>query len=205
MIIILLHALSLALTPLLSFGPFKIFVLSQAIQKGWRRTLRLALTPLVADIPVIITVWLLLSRLPEWTIHVLQFSGGLFFIYLASVLYRRARVAPVSADTLPNAPDHSFRQAVTSIWINPQVYINWGIIGVPALLNYSEQSVWHAAAFLFFFYVIWVGGLALQIILFGTLGTINQRANTSIIILASVLLLCFGIYQIWIGITTLLN
>lgn len=205
MIIIFLHALSLAVTPLLSFGPFKIFVLSQALQYGWRRTLKLALTPLVADIPVIITVWLLLNQLPEWSIYVLQISGGLYFIYLASVLYRKARVVTASADTLAAAPDHSFRQAVTSIWINPQVYIVWGIIGVPALLNYSEQSIWHAAAFLFFFYVLWVGGLALQIILFGKLGTIDQRVNTYIVILASVLLVGFGVYQIWTGTTTLLK
>lgn len=205
MIITFLHALSLAVTPLLSFGPFKIFVLSQALQNGWRRTLRLALTPLVADIPVIITVWLLLNQLPEEAIHVLQVAGGIFFIYLATVLFRKARVARVSAETLSDAPDHSFRQAVISIWITPQVYISWAVIGVPALLSYSEQSVWQALAFLVFFYLIWVGGLALQIILFGKLGTINRQANEIVVTIASIFLVGFGIYQIWIGATTLLN
>lgn len=205
MIIIFLHGLSLALSPLLSFGPFKIFVLSQALQNGWRRTLRLALTPLVADIPVIITVWLLLNQLPDEFIYVLQIVGGFFFIYLAAVLFRKARVAQVLEDSFSGAPDHSFRQAVISIWINPNVYITWGIIGVPTLVHYADQSFWHAAAFLFFFYLMWVGGLAVQIILFGKLGTIDQRANTYIVIFASLLLVSFGIYQIWIGATTLLE
>jgi threonine/homoserine/homoserine lactone efflux protein len=199
MIVIFLHASSLAVTPLLAFGPFKIFVLSHALQQGWRRALPLALTPLVADIPVILLVWLVLRRLPEWTLDTLRISGGLFFFYLAYVLYRNARNKQISADAIAHAPHRTFGQAVTAIWISPQVYVNWTLIGVPALLGYAAESVWRGLAFLFFFYLLWIGGLAVQIFVFGQAGRLSVRANVYLVMIGSLLLIAFGIYQIWQG------
>jgi len=205
MIVIVLHALSFATTPLLSFGPFKIFVLSHALQNGWRRALSLALTPLVADIPVILLVWSVLLQLPERALEVLRVTGGLFFFYLAYVLFRNARRMRSLNERVASAPNRSFWQAVLSIWISPQVYINWTAIGIPALLGYSKQSLWHGIIFLVSFYTLWVGGLAAQIILFGQAGKINVQVSNVLIILASLLLVGFGIYQIWLGITGLLS
>lgn len=203
MIVIFLHALSLATIPLLAFGPFKIFVLSQSLQFGWRRSLPLALTPLVADIPVILLVWLVLRQLPENVINVLRVSGGLFFFYLAYVLYRNVRKMQISEEKIANAPSRTFWQAAAAIWISPQVYINWTVIGVPALLDYSEESIWRGLAFLFFFYLLWIGGLSMQILLFGKAGMINEQANKYLVMIGSLLLIGFGLYQIWLGFTGL--
>ena len=203
MIVIFLHSLSFATTPLLAFGPFKIFVLSHALQNGWRRALPLALTPLVADIPVILLVWLVLRQLPEQAIDVLRVTGGLFFFYLAYVLFRNARRMQAVDERVASAPNRTFWQAVVSIWISPQVYINWTAIGIPALLGYTEQALWRGFAFLGAFYLLWVGGLAAQIILFSQAGRINMEANNIVIMLASLLLVGFGAYQIWLGATGL--
>lgn len=201
----LLQGISFATAPLLSVGPFKIFVLSQALRQGWRRSLSLALVPLLADIPVIILIWLVLRQLPDWSVNTLRLAGGLFYVYLAYALVRSAR-QQVSEDVLASAPRRTFRQAITAIWVNPAVYINWSIIGVPALLGYAAQSSWHMGAFLLGFYLLWVGGLALQIILVGQAGKFGSQANTHIIVVAAALFLVgFGIYQFWIGATNLLN
>lgn len=205
MIVIFLHALSLATTPLLSFGPFKIFVLSQALQVGWRRSLPLALTPLAADIPVILLVWLVLRQVPMSVIDVLRITGGLFFFYLAIVLFRNVRKMQISTEIVANAPHRTFWQAVTAIWISPQVYINWTAIGIPALLVYAAESVWRGFAFLFFFYLLWIGGLAIQITLFSQAGKVNERVNTYLIMTGSLLLIGFGLYQIWLGATGLMT
>ena len=203
MIVIFLNSLSFATTPLLAFGPFKIFVLSHALQNGWRRALPLALTPLVADIPVILLVWLILRQLPEQAIEILRVTGGLFFFYLAYVLFRNARRMQAVDERVASAPNRTFWQAVVSIWISPQVYINWTAIGIPALLGYTEQALWRGIAFLGAFYLLWVGGLAAQIILFSQAGRINMEANNIVIMLASLLLVGFGAYQIWLGATGL--
>lgn len=205
MIIIFLHSLSLATTPLLGFGPFKIFVLSQALQHGWRRSLPLALTPLVADIPVILFVWLVLRQLPDQAIDVLRITGGVFFFYLAYILFRNARQMWVVDETVASVPNRTFWQAILAIWISPQVYINWTAIGIPALLGYIEQTIWRGAAFLGMFYILWIGGLAAQIILFSQAGKINTQVNTFVIILASLLLVGFGVYQIRVGASGLIG
>lgn len=203
MIVIFLHALSLATIPLLSFGPFKIFVLSQALQVGWRRSLPLAFTPLAADIPVILLVWLVLRQVPAAAIDVLRVTGGLFFFYLAYVLFRNVRKMQVSAQEVANAPHRTFWQAVTAIWISPQVYINWTVVGIPALLAYANESFWRGLAFLFFFYLLWIGGLSVQITVFSQAGKINERANIYLVMVGSLLLIGFGVYQIWLGVAGL--
>lgn len=205
MIVIFLHSLSLATTPLFAFGPFKIFVLSHALQRGWRRALPLALTPLVADIPVILLVWLVLRQLPERTLDVLRITGGLFFFYLAYVLFRNARRMQAVDTTVANVQNRTFWQAILAIWISPQVYINWTVIGIPALLGYIEQALWRGAAFLGLFYTLWIGGLAVQIILFSQAGKIHPQVNNLAILVASLLLVSFGVFQIHTGVTGLVS
>ena len=45
-------------------GPFLVYLISQALSAGWRRTLPMALAPLLSDGPVIILVLFVLSHLP---------------------------------------------------------------------------------------------------------------------------------------------
>jgi hypothetical protein len=54
------------------------------------------------------------------------------------------------------------------------------------------------------FYTIWVAGLALEIVLFAQIGRLNPQANRLIFYLAALLLIGFGLYQIWLGATALL-
>lgn len=202
--IALLQGISFATAPLLSFGPFKIFVFSQALQQGWRRSLPLALVPLLADIPVIILIWLVLRQLPGWSINGLRMAGGLFYIYLAYTLSRNMR-RQANPNILANAPRRTFWQAITAVWVTPQVYINWSIIGVPALLGYAAQSTWYMSGFLLGFYLLWVGGLALQIVLVGQAGKVSSQANTHLIVAAALFLAGFGLYQFWVGAANLLG
>ena len=203
--IALLQGISFATAPLLAFSPFKIFVFSQALQQGWRRSLPLALVPLLADIPVILLLWVVLRQLPAWSVDILRMTGGVFYIYLAYSIIRRARQPVQVDDVLANAPRRTFSQAITAVWVSPQIYINWSIIGIPALLGYAAQSPWHMIAFLLGFYLLWVGGLALQIILVGQAGKISSNANTYIVVIAALLLVGFGFYQLWLGATNLLG
>jgi threonine/homoserine/homoserine lactone efflux protein len=200
----LLHGVSFATAPLLSFGPFKIFVLSSAVDQGWRKSLPLALAPLIADAPIIVLVWFILNQFPDWTINGLRILGALFYVYLAVGLIRRSNRS-IDAEAVVDAPSRSFWQAITAIWISPQVYLNWSVIGVPALLAYAESSIAHVAAFLAGFYLLWVCGLAAQIVIFGQVGKVNQNATRMVLLGASLLLIGFAVYQGWLGVSNLLS
>lgn len=200
----LLHGISFAVLPLSSLSPFKIYVLSQALRQGWRRSLPLALAPLIADIPVILLIWLVLSQLPAWSLNVLRLLGGLFYAYLAYRLVRRTR-EPEPEEVLQDVPRRTFREAIVAVWLSPTVYINWSSIGVPALLSYGAESTWYAIGFLAGFYVLWVGGLAAQIFLVGQAGKYSAKVNTVVLVAAALFLAGFGAYQIWIGLTNLIR
>jgi threonine/homoserine/homoserine lactone efflux protein len=197
-----LQGVSFSSAPLLSFSPFKLFVLSSALREGWRKALPLSLTPLVADIPVILVIWLVVQQLPNWSLNVLRIIGGLFYIYLAIGLTRNSG-RTVDAETVLEQAQPTFWQAITAIWITPGVYINWSVIGVPALIGYAEQSPATAIAFLAGFYLLWVSGLAVQIILMGQAGKLHENITRYVIYAASILLVGFAIYQAWLGITNL--
>ena len=74
---------------------------------------------------------------------------------------------------------------------------------MPALLAYAAQSNWYVVGFLAGFYGLFVGGLALQIILVGQAGKLSSQANGYVIAGAALLLVGFGLYMFWIGATNL--
>ncbi|MEX1143224.1 MAG: LysE family transporter [Anaerolineales bacterium] len=204
MLVAFLHGMSFSVAPILSIGPFKIFVLSSALELGWRRTLILALTPLIADIPVILAIWLLLSQLPTGFVEMLKILGGGFYIYLAATLIRRA-LRPPEHVSQAGQVKHAFAQAILAIWITPNIYLNWSIVGVPALLSYADQSLAAAVTFLFGFYVVWILGLGLQIFLAGQAGQISAQAPKALVHAGSLLLASFGLLQIWDGLAAILR
>jgi len=204
MLLPLLQGISFATAPLLSFGPFKVFVLSSAINQGWRRALPLSTVPLVADIPVIILFWVVLQQVPDWSVEGLRTLGGFFYIYLAIRLFRNARTQ-LTPDLLKVEFKRSYWQAVLAVWISPAVYINWSVIGVPAMLTYAEQSPAQVIMFLVGFYVVWVGGLAAQIWIVGQADRVLETRTAYLVYGGSVLLVGFGIYQIWLGLSNLVG
>jgi hypothetical protein len=99
-----------------------------------------------------------------------------------------------------NQVRRSLLQAIFAVWITPNVYVNWGIVGVPALISYAEESTAAAVAFLAGFYVFWVAGLALQIMIAGQAGRVSAEAPRLLVYTGSLLLFAFGFFQIWQGI-----
>jgi len=194
----LVHGASFATAPLLSLSPFKVFVLSSSLQKGWRHSLPLALAPLIADIPVIVLLWLILRQMPGEAVRMLRIVGGGFYVYLAIGLIRNS-TRIVDSDAVRNTERRSFWQAITAIWVTPQVYINWSLIGIPALMAQADESVSNAAAFLLGFYFVWVGGLAVQITVMSQAGRLDPNITRLLMTAGGLILIGFGVYQVWIG------
>src|SRR6186997_611543 len=72
-------------------GPLQTFLISQALVKGWRKSLSSALAPLISDGPIIVLCLLVLSQVPSWLRNVLYIAGGLFVLYLAYGSYKSWR------------------------------------------------------------------------------------------------------------------
>jgi threonine/homoserine/homoserine lactone efflux protein len=64
-------------------GPLQIFLINQALTHGFRRSAPIALVPLIADIPIVITILILLDQLPQAFLRGVSLAGGAFVLYVA--------------------------------------------------------------------------------------------------------------------------
>ena len=180
-------------------GPFQAFLLSETLRSGWKHTLPAALTPLISDGPVLLVFLLVLSRLPDLFLNLLQFGGGLFLLYLAWGTFQASRSDLLVGSGAQTGATYSLLKAGAINLLNPNVYIFWGTIGAPLVLKGMETSFWHGMSFILTFYGVLIPAVGVMIYLFGTLGKLGARTQRGILLALSVLLLCMGAYQIWQG------
>ena len=182
-------------------GPFQTYVISQALSKGWRRTLPAALAPLVSDGPIIALVLLVLNQLPDALHQFLNIASGLFILYLAlnAVLSWRdyAPVAPV----MPLSGQQSLLRAAVMNALSPGPYIFWGLVTGPVLLAGWREGPGNAVGFLIAFYAALVLTLAGLILLFGTARQLGPKVNRALLGISALALLGFGLYQLWLGVS----
>ena len=180
-------------------GPFQTYLVSEALGKGWRRTLPAALAPLISDGPIIILALLVLSRVPDWLQRFLHVAGGLFVLYLAygaAVAWRD--FGRKDRTTAAQAPRSVVKAAVVNV-LNPSPYIYWCLVTGPILLAGWREAPAAGLAFLVSFYATIVMSLSAIIIVFGAAGRLGPKVNRALLGVSSVALLCFGLYQVWRG------
>lgn len=197
----LIIGITYAFTAVVQPGPFQIFLLSQTLSKGWRRTLPAAFGPLISDLPVIILVLLLLSAVPPHFISILQLAGGIFLLYLAYNAYKTWK----NSDSAKLPSIHTDRQtllnAVMVNLLNPNPYLGWSLVLGPLLLKGWHQNPTNGIVLLVGFYVTLVLGMVITILFFAAAGKFGSRINRVLIGISVIALSCFGIYELWSGLT----
>jgi threonine/homoserine/homoserine lactone efflux protein len=198
-LIYLTQGLVLGLYAALMPGPLQFFLFSQTLRVGWRRTLPAALAPLLSDGPIILLFLLVLSGAPDWFLSVLRIIGGLFILYLAWGAFNAFRVPEVSASATPNAGRQSILKATLMNLLNPNVYIFWGTIGAPIVLDGWRTSFWQGTSFILGMYGVMIPATAGLIVLFGTTGQLKPSARRFISAALALMLLGVGFFQIVTG------
>lgn len=204
MLLFFLQGVALAFPNILLPSPFKLFLISQALQKGWRKTLPACCAPWLTDGFIVALALFVLSQIPPWFVSVLRLAGGLFILYLAWKAMVRLRQGGAKWAVNEAAAQRSFWQAVGINILNPNPYILWGVVAGPIVLQaWREQSPAVGLSFVLGFYLMFVLGLVGLTILFGTVGQMSERLNKLLSVLAAVSLLLFGFYQLWVGVTAI--
>jgi threonine/homoserine/homoserine lactone efflux protein len=197
----LIIGITYAFTAVVQPGPFQIFLLSQTLSKGWRRTLPAAFGPLISDLPVIVLVLLLLSTVPPHFISVLQIAGGIFLLYLAFNAYKTWK----DFDSPKPPPPHSNQQTLLSAVIvnllNPNPYLGWSLVLGPLLLKGWHQNPSYGIVLLVSFYATLTIGMIITILFFAAAGKFGSRLNRLLVGISAVALSCFGFYELWSGIS----
>lgn len=191
----LLQGAALGLSASATPGPLQAFLISRAVQHGWRRTLPATLAPLLSDGPIVALVLLVLTQLPPELIRFLRIAGGVYVLFLAWrtwLTFRSSQAAP------PQAPQtqRTLLQAMGINLLNPNPYLFWSLAAGPIVLQGWAQSPALALGFVVGFYGVFILSSALLVLLFSGARALGPRAVRGLLALSSAALLAFGLYQV---------
>ncbi len=177
-------------------GPLQAYLLSSVAQRGWRHTLPAALAPLLSDGPVILTVLLVLTRLPDTAARVLQGAGGLLLLYFGWSSYRQWRRGPVAAGETGGPAPRTLLEAAGINILSPNPWLGWTMVLGPGLLAAWQDSLAAAIALLVSFYGVIVSMTALLIVLLGATRFLKPSLRHNLILVSAVLLAGLGLYRL---------
>jgi threonine/homoserine/homoserine lactone efflux protein len=197
---LMLQGLALGLSAAASPGPLQSFLITQTLAGGWRRGALVALAPLVSDGPIIITLLLLLDRLPDIYLRLIGLAGGLFVLYLAWGLFQQwLQTQTGMPEQLPNPPEKAspagikaLGQGVMMNLLSPGPYTFWAFVNGPILLSAWRQSPAHAGAFLLGFYAALVGGMLVIAGFFHQARRFGSKFVRTLMLISILVLVLFG-------------
>ncbi len=190
----LFAGLTLGLAAGVSPGPLLTLVITSTLERGLGAGVRVAMAPLLTDLPIIVTSMVVFTVLPPLLENMLTVAGALFILYLAWEILRDARHAQLS--TGADAPG----AAATDLWrgmlvnfLNPHPWLFWISVAAPLLTDAWMTGVWAAAGFLAGFYGLLVGSKVL--VAFGVAGGrrfLNDLWYRRLLVFSGLLLAFFG-------------
>ena len=199
--IYLLQGLGYGLAAASQPGPFQTYIISQTLTRGWRRTLPAALAPLVSDGPIILICLLALSQVPAWLQRFLYIAGGLFILYLAYGTFKSWKNFELQTSQTAPTENQSVLKAALMNALSPNPYIYWTLVTGPILIKGWRETPLNGIGFLAGFYLMMVGSLAAIILVFGIASRLGPKVNKTLLAVSAVALFCFGLYQLWLGVT----
>jgi len=180
-------------------GSFQTYVLSQALTRGWKHALPMALAPLLSDGPIIALVLLVLSQVPDWLQRFLHIASGLFILTLAWGAFNAWRTFDADAQLETTPSQQSLLKAALMNLISPGPYLFWSLVTGPILLEGWRETPVSSVGFLAGFYAAMIASLAGLILLFGTARHLGPKVNRILLGISALALACFGLYQLWRG------
>ena len=202
----LLLGMSLGFAAGISPGPLLTLVITRTLARGFGAGLRVAVAPLLTDLPIILISALLFGVLPAALEIALTAAGGFFIIFLGLETMRSARHARLEQGAAGAQP------ASTDLWhgvlvnaLSPHPWLFWITVGGPILTSAWRTSAWHAFAFLLGFYCLLVGGkIALAFAVAGGRRHLTDVWYRRLLLLSGLVLWIFGALLFWRLVQTIL-
>ena len=163
-----LLGLSLGLGAGVAPGPLLALVIRSTLQDGVAAGVRVAFSPLLTDVPIILVAVLLAASLPEAALGVLGVLGGMFVIWLG-IEALRDEPAPAEAAAGAAEPQRDLLRGAVTNALSPHPWLFWVTVGAPIL---AQGGVADAALFLGAFYLLLIGA---KVLIAVTLGAGRER------------------------------
>lgn len=152
---------SAGLTP----GPLLTLVVSETLAYNIRAGIKVAIAPLITDLPIIIVAVLILSRLSgsQGILGVISLMGGVLVLTMG---IRGLGTKGLVLDISKVAP-RSLTKGILVNALSPHPYIFWLSVGGPTIAKAKDLHPLAAVAFLLGFYLLMVGSKMVLAVLAG--------------------------------------
>jgi threonine/homoserine/homoserine lactone efflux protein len=197
----LLLATSYAFAAAVQPGPLQAYLISQTMVNGWRRTAPATIAPLISDIPIVCLVLLVLTQVPPLFVNTLRIAGGIYLLYLAFQALRSYRTYNQLQEIPRPQVFQTLWKAVVVNLLNPNPYLGWGLIMGPLLLKAWNENPAYGVGLVVLFYLVMILSTAAILAMFAGARSFGPRLARGLVGVSALALLCFGVYQLWVGST----
>jgi threonine/homoserine/homoserine lactone efflux protein len=190
---------TLGFTAGISPGPLLTLVITRTLERGLGAGVRVAIAPLLTDLPIIVVSMTVFAVLPPAIERTLTIAGALFIFYLAWEILRAARHAHLAAATLaPGTATADLWRGMLVNFLSPHPWLFWIGVAAPLLTSAWQTGAWAATGFLVGFYGLLVGSKVL--VAFGVAGGrrfLNDTWYRRLLGASAALLIFFGATLLW--------
>ena len=155
MVELLIAGIILGLYSGFSPGPLLVLVISQTLTHGYMEGVKVALVPVITDLPIILISIVLLSVVSGYNFIIGSISilGGLYVLYLA---YGSINTKGLTSNFDIEEPK-SLKKGIIVNLLNPSPYLFWITVGGPILITAYTRDIASPLLFITGFYTFLVG------------------------------------------------
>lgn len=194
----LVVGLGLGLAAGIAPGPLHLLVLTSSMQRGFAAGWRVAIAPLLTDLPVVAAGVLAVGAMPDGVVRAMAFGGGVFVVYLGvDALRWRSDDEDFAA-----GPSADLRRGFIANILSPHPWLFWLGVGSPLLRSAWQESTLSAALFLVGFYALLVGTkVVLALVASRGQRFVDAAWYRRLIRLAAVALMGMGVWLLYVAAT----
>lgn len=146
-------------------GPLLTLVVSETLAYNIRAGIKVAVAPLITDLPIIIVAVLILSRLSgsQGILGVISLIGGALVLVMG---IHGMKTKGLTLD-IPKAAPKSLTKGILVNALSPHPYIFWLSVGGPVMAKAGDRHILAPAAFLLGFYLLMIGSKMVLAVLAG--------------------------------------
>ncbi|MBW2247161.1 MAG: LysE family transporter [Deltaproteobacteria bacterium] len=146
-------------------GPLLTLVISETLQHDIKAGVKVALAPMITDLPIIMLTLFILVKLSGFhrVLGIISCMGGLFVLYLGwqSIVTKGVEL------NLQGTRPRSLAKGIIVNTLNPHPYLFWLGVGGPTVTKAMNLGMVAPLAFIGSFYVLLVGSKILIAVLVG--------------------------------------
>jgi len=146
-------------------GPLLTLVISETLQHGIRSGIKVALAPVITDLPIILFSLFILDQLSNSNaiLGLISITGSFFILFMA---YESIRTKGYKIN-LEEVKSKSLMKGILVNALSPHPYLFWLSVGGPIMTKAISVNIYAPLFFIIGFYIFLIGSKVLLAILVG--------------------------------------